>query len=87
MPGDYVFFGRLKRLAHQRKITLMVIQNASPDLFFSAQQQERLQSLMEIWREARDKGRSLPPEQQAELDTLVEAELRTATARTAAAAK
>ncbi|MEH1778208.1 MAG: hypothetical protein V7K67_04965 [Nostoc sp.] len=32
---------------------------------------------------ARDQGQALPPEQQAELDTLVEAELRAATARTA----
>lgn len=39
---------------------------------------------MSLWRTARDRGQTLPPEQQAELDSLVEAELRSATARTAA---
>ncbi|QFS47144.1 hypothetical protein [Nostoc sphaeroides] len=39
---------------------------------------------MSLWRLGRDQGQALPPEQQAELDTLVEAELKAATARTAA---
>lgn len=64
--------------------TLLVIQSFRPDSFFSAQQQERLSELMDLWRLARDRGRELPPEQQAELDSLVEIELRAATARTAA---
>ncbi len=38
---------------------------------------------MNLWRTARDQGQTLPPEQQAELDSLVEAELKAATARTA----
>ncbi len=38
---------------------------------------------MGLWRFARDQGEELPPEQQAELDRLVEAELRGATVRTA----
>ncbi|NJN90607.1 MAG: hypothetical protein HC840_19235 [Leptolyngbyaceae cyanobacterium RM2_2_4] len=38
---------------------------------------------MSLWRLARDQGRILLPEQQAELDSLVEAELRAATVRTA----
>ncbi|NJP08462.1 MAG: hypothetical protein HC866_02450 [Leptolyngbyaceae cyanobacterium RU_5_1] len=38
---------------------------------------------MSLWRTARDQGQTLLPEQQAELDALVEAELRAATARTA----
>jgi hypothetical protein len=37
---------------------------------------------MNLWRTARDQGQSLPPKQQAELDNLVEAELKAATART-----
>ena len=52
--------------------------------FFSAEQQQRLSDLMNLWRTARDEGQTLPPEQQAELDSLVEAELKAATARTAA---
>ncbi len=63
---------------------LLVIQNLEPDLFFSADQQKQLAALMEQWRVARDQGEDLPPEQQSELDELVEAELRAATARTTA---
>ncbi len=62
---------------------LLVIQSFRPDSFFRAQQ-KRLSELMSLWRLARDQGQALPPEQQAELDTLVEAELTAATARTAA---
>ena len=62
---------------------LLVIQSFRPDSFFNAKQQERLSELMSLWRLARDQGQPLPPEQQAELDALVEAELRAATARTA----
>ncbi len=64
--------------------TLLLIQSFRPDWFFSVQQQRRLSELMSLWRTARDRGQALPPEQQAELDSLVEAELRAATARTAA---
>lgn len=63
---------------------LLVIQSFSPDQFFSAEQQKRLSELMNLWRETRDIGTVLLPEQQAELDTLVETELIAATARTAA---
>jgi hypothetical protein len=45
------------------------------DKFFSAQQQERLTELMSAWRVARDCGQTLPPEQQSELDNLIETEL------------
>jgi hypothetical protein len=64
--------------------TLLIIQSFRPDWFFSAEQQQRLSDLMNLWRTARDEGQTLPPEQQAELDRLVEAELKAATARTAA---
>jgi hypothetical protein len=64
--------------------TLLIIQSFRPDWFFSTEQQQRLSDLMNLWRTARDEGQSLPPEQQAELDSLVEAELKAATARTAA---
>jgi hypothetical protein len=63
--------------------TLLVIQSFRPDAFFSAEQQEKLSELMRLWRVARDQGQELPPDQQAELDALVEAELRATTARTA----
>jgi hypothetical protein len=64
--------------------TLLILQSFRPDWFFSAFEQQRLSELMNRWRTARDRGQTLPPEQQAELDSLVEAELKAATARSAA---
>lgn len=52
--------------------------------FFTAQQQERLRSLMERWRSARDTGTSLPPEERSELDALLGEKVRATTPRTAA---
>jgi hypothetical protein len=63
--------------------TLLIIQSFRPDSFFDAEQQKRLSELMNLWRTARDQGLDLPPDQQAELDNLVDAELKAATARTA----
>jgi hypothetical protein len=62
---------------------LLVIQSFRPDSFFGAEQQKRLSELMSLWRSARDQGAALLLEQQAKLDSLVEAELRAATTRTA----
>jgi hypothetical protein len=64
--------------------TLIVVQYRRPDEFFTAEQQKRLEELMTRWRAARDAGDALPPQEQAELDALVEAELRGAAARAAA---
>lgn len=66
---------------------LLVIQSFRPDSFFSAEQQKRLAELMSLWRVARDRGQALLLEQQSELDNLVEAELKAATARTKALMK
>jgi hypothetical protein len=64
--------------------TLVIVQHFRPDQFFTAEQQERLKQLMAEWRGARDRGTSLPATEQAELDALVEAEIRAASDRTAA---
>jgi hypothetical protein len=61
--------------------TLVVVQHARPDQYFTAEQQQRLQELMARWRAARDGGTALPPAEQAELDALVAAELHAATQR------
>jgi hypothetical protein len=61
---------------------LLFISNFAPDAFFNQDQQDHLASLMSAWRQARDEGRELPPDQQAELDQLVEAELEAAALRT-----
>ena len=56
--------------------TLVIVQRFQPDRFFTAAQQQRLGELMDRWRAARDTGNSLPAAEQAELEALVEAELR-----------
>jgi hypothetical protein len=72
------------RLADEEADTLIIVRHLRPDRFFSAQQQRRLEELMTKWREARDAGISLTPQDQAELESLVDAELRAATERAAA---
>ena len=64
--------------------TLVIVQSHRPDQFFTAQQQRRLSELMARWRAARDAGDSLPPAEQAELDALVDAEVRASGQRAAA---
>jgi hypothetical protein len=66
--------------------TLVIVQNRRPDQFFDARQQKRLAELMGRWRACRDDGKPFPAEEQAELDLLVEIELRGAAARAAALA-
>jgi hypothetical protein len=66
---------------------LLVIQSFRSDGFFSIGQQHRLTELMALWRAARDRGETLPPEQQMELDCLTDAELKAATARSAVMAE
>jgi len=63
---------------------LLVIQSFRPDALFTQAQQSRLSELMALWCNARDQGEEILPEQQAELDRLVELELEAATARTTA---
>ena len=63
---------------------LLVIQSFRPDTLFTKAQQDRLSELMDLWRNARDHGEEILPEQQLELDRLVELELEAATARTTA---
>jgi hypothetical protein len=54
---------------------VVVLQNYRPDRFFGAAQQQRLEHLMSRWRAARDRGEALAPDEQAELDRLVEEEV------------
>lgn len=46
------------------------------DEFFTLQQIQRLKELMNRWRIARDSGKQLPLAQQAELEKLIEAQLK-----------
>ena len=61
---------------------LFVMRKTNPDIFFTAEQQEQLSALMELWRQARDQGKEMPSDQQSELDLLVEAELNASIAHT-----
>lgn len=71
------------QLGGPEQTTLVVVQLMQPDHLFTAEQQQRLAELLARWRAARDADASLPPQEQAELDALVEAELRAATERSA----
>lgn len=51
------------------------------DEFFTSHQQRRLRELMERWRTALASHAALPPEEQAELEVLVEAEVQAAAKR------
>jgi len=64
--------------------TLVIVQSLRPDRFFDADQQQRLAELMERWRAARDAGTTLPAAEQAELEALIEEEVRASAKRTAA---
>lgn len=63
--------------------TLVIVQHLRPDRFFSEAQQERLEELMSRWRHAQETDSVLPSADQAELEALVEAELKAAGARAA----
>jgi hypothetical protein len=65
---------------------LVIVQSLRPGHFFTAAQQERLAALMEHWRTVRDQGNTLPVDEQAELEALIEAELHASAARVAALA-
>ena len=64
--------------------TLVIVQNHGPDRFFTAGQQQRLGELMAHWRTVRDTGGALPPVEEAELEALIEAEVRASGERASA---
>jgi hypothetical protein len=71
------------QLSDADKGTIVIMQDRRPDQFFNADQQNRLAELMGRWRSCRDEGKSLSVDEEAELDALVDAELRGAAARAA----
>lgn len=74
------------QLSEEEASTLVIVQSLRPDRFFNAAQQQRLAELMGRWRAARDRGETLPDDERAELEALVETELRAAAIRAAALA-
>jgi hypothetical protein len=75
--------GLRSKLGDPSETTLVIVQPMTPDALFTAEQRDRLAVLMTRWRAARDAGVALPPDEQAELDALVEAEVRAAGERAA----
>ena len=75
--------GLRAKLGGPEEITLVIVQPMTPDSLFTAEQRDRLAALMARWRAARDAGTPLPPDEQAELDGLAEAEVRAAAERAA----
>lgn len=73
--------GLTKQLSETETGTLVIVQRLRPDRFFTAEQRQRLESLMARWQEARDLNTGLPFADQSELEALVEAELKSATKR------
>lgn len=69
------------QLSADESSTLVIVQQFRPDRFFTASQQERLAALISRWRTARDTSGALPPAEQSELESLVEAELQGAAQR------
>jgi hypothetical protein len=76
--------GLIAQLDEKTAGTLAVVQQLRPDPYFTEEQQQRLADLMGRWRSAKEIGRNLPVEEQAELERLVDAELKGSAARAAA---
>jgi len=64
--------------------TLVIVRNMSPDRFFSAEQRRRLEELMALRREAIAGNSLLTAQEEAELEQLVDTEVRAATERATA---
>lgn len=62
--------------------TVVILQKFKPDSYFDEQQQARLADLMERLQASRVEGLDLAPPEMAELEALVEQELRATTWRT-----
>ncbi|HWQ32673.1 MAG TPA: hypothetical protein VNQ79_07300 [Blastocatellia bacterium] len=67
--------GLTKLMGTEISAAQFIVQPVQADQFYTAGQQRRLAELMARWRDARDQRRQLPPEEFAELEALIEAEL------------
>ena len=70
-----------KQLSEDETGLLVIVLNLRPDQFFTERQQQRLSALMDRWRASRDDNAALPAAEQAELESLVEAEIEAAKQR------
>ncbi len=74
------------QLSDENDVTLVVVQSFHPDRYFSASQQRRLAELVERRSLAAQQDNALPDSEQAELEALIELEVRAAGQRAAALA-
>jgi hypothetical protein len=72
------------QLPREAADTLVIVRNMSPDRFFNAEQRSRLEELMALRREAIAGNSPLTAQEEAELEQLVDAEVRAATERATA---
>lgn len=72
------------QLPHESAETLVIVRNLKPDRFFSAEQRSRLEALTAMRRDALDGNLPLTALEAAELEQLVDAELRASTQRATA---
>jgi hypothetical protein len=78
--------GLTAQLSEEETRALVVVQSGRPDRFFGAAQQQRLSELMTRWQSVREQGKDLSAADRAELEALIEAELRASGDRAAALA-
>ena len=74
------------QLSDEQDGTLVVVQSFQPDRYFNSAQQRRLAELLGLLSAAAQQGKTLPDAEQAELDVLIELEVRAAGQRAAALA-
>jgi len=65
-----------------REPGIILVQSFGGDAYFAAAKLERLQTLMDAWRSARDAGQELSAEDQAELQQLIDEEFEASAKRT-----
>lgn len=69
------------RLGSEEAKTLVIVRNLAADRYFSIEQRQRLEQLMARRRQAHNGHAAWTPDDEAELERLVDAELRAATER------
>lgn len=69
------------RLEPEDAKTLVIVRNLTADRHFTIEQRQRLEQLMSLRRHARDGHSAWTQDDEAELEQLVDAELRAATER------
>ncbi len=69
------------QLGNEESGTLIIVRDLRADRLFTSEQRQRIEQLMERWRSARDAGTTLSASDQAELEGLIDAEVKAATER------